>query len=502
MNRIPIHNLGVLGQKSNSEWAPLPMPDGALYRHPNPDGSRKKCGNCVSVDELVLVNGVAKKISDAPEGEVLTKDGWRQIAGISEIREQPLVKVRSTGGLCIKTTPDHRFHTDQGWVSACDLKSGRKGHILSTLLEVSFSKRDFIDRKEALLRGTLAGDGGPASHKLGTGVRFSFRPEMIEAWKPVIDFANELFESNVGPCLNVVVTQPPGAPYPKELPLMNMSWRNEAARKFWPTVSKDHVHPEVWKSTPECIGSYLKGLFSTDGSVCCAKDPRNNSTTVNAVLWNTSKTLIDEIRLLLRGVGIISSTTLYIRAPKYKDIYMLAISRKKSLERFLEIAGFMDTRRQEILENGVSLKRDKPFVERIRSVEPAGNGKVMDLSVPGPVSFYASGFLVHNCFMYVPSENACAIHLRDQEVLTSDLCGYHIFGKPMERWMDHPGMQAVTPNISGLRPVGAGAVCANCRFYRDQGNGKGLCYGVSKPDDRKPPQPVELMGFCARYESM
>lgn len=107
-----------------------------------------------------------------------------------------------------------------------------------------------------------------------------------------------------------------------------------------------------------------------------------------------------------------------------------------------------------------------------------------------------------NCFMFVPSEQACIIHFRDQKVESTDICGYHIFGQPMDKWMDHPGMQPVTPDISGLRRVGGGAVCASCRFYRDQGNGMGLCYGVSKPDDRKPPQPVELMGWCARFENM
>jgi len=38
-------NLGALGQAR--EQAPLPKKDGVLYRHPNPDGTRKSCGNCV-----------------------------------------------------------------------------------------------------------------------------------------------------------------------------------------------------------------------------------------------------------------------------------------------------------------------------------------------------------------------------------------------------------------------------------------------------------------------
>lgn len=108
-----------------------------------------------------------------------------------------------------------------------------------------------------------------------------------------------------------------------------------------------------------------------------------------------------------------------------------------------------------------------------------------------------------NCVMWISKEDRCSIHLPDQVVQGSAWCGYHIFGKPMEKSMPHEGsMQAVTPDISGLRPAGPGVACASCLYYKDQGGGKGLCYGVSKPDDRRPPQPVELMGICARYEAM
>jgi len=41
---------GFLGQvpikKMGESQAPLPIPPEVIYRHPNPDGSRKKCGNC------------------------------------------------------------------------------------------------------------------------------------------------------------------------------------------------------------------------------------------------------------------------------------------------------------------------------------------------------------------------------------------------------------------------------------------------------------------------
>lgn len=106
------------------------------------------------------------------------------------------------------------------------------------------------------------------------------------------------------------------------------------------------------------------------------------------------------------------------------------------------------------------------------------------------------------CIMWVSEENKCVIHPKDVEVTADMVCGFHVYGEPIKKWMDHPGIQPVTPDLSGLQIVGAGAVCASCRFYEDGGNGAGLCWGVSKPEDRRPPQPVELMGWCSRYEGM
>lgn len=106
-----------------------------------------------------------------------------------------------------------------------------------------------------------------------------------------------------------------------------------------------------------------------------------------------------------------------------------------------------------------------------------------------------------NCMMYVPSENRCVIHDRGLEVTEDLICGYHIFGVPMEKWMEHPGMEALTPDLSGLRNAGSGLVCANCRFFEDLGNGKGNCSGVADPNTGQPPASVELMGFCARHKS-
>jgi hypothetical protein len=107
-----------------------------------------------------------------------------------------------------------------------------------------------------------------------------------------------------------------------------------------------------------------------------------------------------------------------------------------------------------------------------------------------------------NCIMFVSKENRCVIHSRSLEIGDDLMCGYHVYGTPMERWMDHPGIMPVTPDLSGLRWAGPGVACASCKFYVAQSNEGGTCIAVSDPNTRKPGVPVESRGWCARYEGM
>ena len=105
-----------------------------------------------------------------------------------------------------------------------------------------------------------------------------------------------------------------------------------------------------------------------------------------------------------------------------------------------------------------------------------------------------------NCIQWMPDISRCAIHSPDLEVDADEWCGYHIFGQASGK--HHPKEMFVTPDISGLRDVGAGAACGGCKFYTDQGGNAGLCSGVSNPDTRKPPVQVDTYGSCARYEGI
>src|SRR4029077_18801179 len=179
---------------------------------------------------------------------------------------------------------------------------------------------------------------------------------------------------------------------PTDSPFFVVDWRTKAAKSFCSILDKSLIPKVIWNSTPECAASYLRGLFSTDGSLCYCPGNADQFKVLTVTLYNTNKNLIDEVRLLLRMIGIRSTVTTEIRAPKYRDLYHVKIARLSSLKRFVELIGFVDDRREKILEEGIKARQERSFVDYVKSVEDAGISNVVDIGVPKTQDFYASGF--------------------------------------------------------------------------------------------------------------
>lgn len=103
-----------------------------------------------------------------------------------------------------------------------------------------------------------------------------------------------------------------------------------------------------------------------------------------------------------------------------------------------------------------------------------------------------------NCLMW-SRDQKCSIHSASLDVPPDAICGYHIFGEPMDKRMKHPGMDPVDPATSGFDIIPAGTYCGSCIYYEGTSEYKGVCHGVAKSDGA-PPQPVAFMGCCARWE--
>lgn len=105
-----------------------------------------------------------------------------------------------------------------------------------------------------------------------------------------------------------------------------------------------------------------------------------------------------------------------------------------------------------------------------------------------------------NCMMWAHS-NQCNIYDPGLEITADQICGYHVFGEPMEEVMEHPGIQYQSPEYGGLESVPGGTSCDICKYYEAEED-RGLCHAVADPESGSPPTPVLALQCCARWEGM
>lgn len=98
-----------------------------------------------------------------------------------------------------------------------------------------------------------------------------------------------------------------------------------------------------------------------------------------------------------------------------------------------------------------------------------------------------------NCVLYETARQTCYIH--DPKLIISPemVCGYHVYGEPMERFEYRLPMLPVTPEQSGLVLVEGGTSCSSCKYY-DQLESQ--CHATQ--NDGEPPF-VDPLGCCARW---
>jgi len=111
-----------------------------------------------------------------------------------------------------------------------------------------------------------------------------------------------------------------------------------------------------------------------------------------------------------------------------------------------------------------------------------------------------------NCMMWV-KDNQCLIHEKGLKVPANMVCGYHVYGKPMDKWMDHPGMMPVKPETSGLIVAIYGTTCNICLWFDvgtpdsdtlNQEEG-GFCLAVKHTEEEDIDAEIAGFGCCSRW---
>jgi len=114
------------------------------------------------------------------------------------------------------------------------------------------------------------------------------------------------------------------------------------------------------------------------------------------------------------------------------------------------------------------------------------------------------GRLCRNCILWDSADGRCVIHGKSVRVNATMVCGYHVFGQPLSRWLAFPGLQPVEPATSGLTQVEEpGTGCSNCLAFKPtNAETAGLCMAVGEvvPGGWKPAK-VDAYGCCSRWTS-
>ena len=97
-----------------------------------------------------------------------------------------------------------------------------------------------------------------------------------------------------------------------------------------------------------------------------------------------------------------------------------------------------------------------------------------------------------NCFMW-SKDKKCLIHNKQLEISPDSVCGYHVPGIPLEKYVDR-GIQIIDPKLSGLITVPSGSSCDLCIWFENN-----TCLAVKGFDGK--PAKVQPLGCCARWQN-
>nr|WP_326838256.1 LAGLIDADG family homing endonuclease [Halobellus salinus] len=174
-------------------------------------------------------------------------------------------------------------------------------------------------------------------------------------------------------------------------------------KRFWlrnfgdakPSSASASVPDHIRQTDHERVCAFLRGLFSTDGTLTKGRYPR---------LYNASEELVEGTLQLLLGVGI--PATKWEWENDDREYFSVAPTDSVGLERFASAVGYVDTRSTEL---SASLSETPPgptqcgtvvnghtWEQEVVAVEDTEPETVYDVTVAGNHEYVANGVVSHN----------------------------------------------------------------------------------------------------------
>ncbi len=378
-----------------------PTPDAGMIEATNP---------CVTGDTRLWVEGsglvpIRDLVGTTPRIATWEDDRvvFRTAARIFSTDIRPVYRLETLEGPVLRVTGDHRVATDRGDVAAEDLEPGDRLRMLapSAFDDVA---RNAQDARLGEVVGWLAGDGHFTNHTAGKPtVNLGFygndkreaAPRLLETVRTLI--------GDPGLQLNEVRG--------RDLAYIRSQRLRQQLDARGVDVRCKHDVPElVWRGSASCAAGYLRGLFSSDGSV-----QGTMGKGVSVRLANNELGLLAGAQQLLLRLGIRS--VLYknrrleqmrllpdssgdLREYRCAAQHELVIARA-SLRTYAGAIGFLIERKARRLSEHLASYTRGPYADcewfTVASLELDGEAEVFDLSEPTTNHFFANGLLVHNC---------------------------------------------------------------------------------------------------------
>lgn len=174
-----------------------------------------------------------------------------------------------------------------------------------------------------------------------------------------------------------------------------LTWLFDTNKVNLKVTENRHVPKCIFESSVDCQISFLKGVFDSDTAGPGKK---------RIYFDHKSKTLCQDLQMLLLNIGIISGIKCIYRHNNV-DVYHKLYIRDRSSYEFLANVSFRNTRsleqlsnrRYSVLEQSKSSKLDVwfDFVESVNTVEEPQH--LYDLEVDTVHNYVTGGFVSHNC---------------------------------------------------------------------------------------------------------
>ncbi|RTH03237.1 ribonucleoside-diphosphate reductase [Thermus scotoductus] len=391
----------------------------------------------VPIEELAQEGGSFYLVTDARaplggmgrpasgKGAVVRKATQAFFTGV-----KPVVRLRTREGLELTLTPDHLLLTPRGYKEAGSLKPGDK--VLVQSGEGLFPKEDTLpapalavarervataggrggkgradvrekyhnlpthwSRELGIALGWLLGDG--YLREDGVGFYFSRKDFAALSWLP--DLLRDWFGGGS-------LQETPSNTFHLHFNRIPAEFFQALGVKVAKATEK-RVPESLFRAPREAVVGFLQGLFSADGSVQVNKEGF-----CSVRLSSSSTHLLQDVQLLLLNLGIYARIYLrrqgsskdlpdgrggmksYTIAPQYELIIYGA-----DLVAFAQKVGFLQPEKNAHLGELASRKRRSrhAFQATVKSVEPAGEAPVYDLTEPVTHSLIANGVVAHNC---------------------------------------------------------------------------------------------------------